>query len=59
MESVWNIVKGLWEIHDDQKRLIVSTLHSAIQVIADSVHKLNQFGFTIHLRYVIKMVSTK
>ena len=42
--------KGLCEIHYDQICLLVSTIHSAIQVADDIVHKLDQLGFAGPLR---------
>ena len=40
---VWDLVKGLCEIHDDQICLLVPPIHHTIQVADDIVHKLNQY----------------
>ena len=43
---MWDLVKGLCEIHDDQICLLVPAIHRTIQVDEYIVHKLHQLGFT-------------
>ena len=45
IDTFFNLVKGLSEIHIDKICLFVSTIYNAIQVVDEMVHKLNQLDF--------------